>query len=159
MKKITTILLAALALAIPASAQVGKNIYKKYSDSEDIEAVYISPAMFRLIKKLPDMDFYDKNLNMTSAVKSLDGLYIIDSDNATVTESLRQDVEKLISNGSYELLMEAKEDGETVRICTCAKDDIITSFILLAVECEECDFICIEGKMSREQVEKLMVGE
>ena len=52
MKKIITIL-TALTLAVAAFAQSGKDLYNKYSDLEGINAVYISPAMFRMIGKIP----------------------------------------------------------------------------------------------------------
>ena len=53
MKRI--IILAALLLTTIASfAQNGKSIYQKYSEAEGVSAVYISPAMFKLIGKIPD---------------------------------------------------------------------------------------------------------
>ena len=47
MKRI--IIIATLLLAsISAFAQSGKSIYQKYSDAENVSAVYISSAMFRM---------------------------------------------------------------------------------------------------------------
>ena len=46
MKKIFAIA-AAMLVTVSAFAQDGKSIYKKYSDAENVSAVYISPAMFR----------------------------------------------------------------------------------------------------------------
>ena len=48
MKKIILIF-AALLLAFSAFAQDGRSIYNRYSDEEGVTAVYISPAMFRLL--------------------------------------------------------------------------------------------------------------
>ena len=45
------IIVAMLLLSISALAQDGRSLYNKYSDLADVEAVYISPAMFRLIGK------------------------------------------------------------------------------------------------------------
>ena len=42
MKRIT-LLLAALLLSLSALAQNGKSIYQKYSDAEQVSAVYIPP--------------------------------------------------------------------------------------------------------------------
>ena len=61
MKRIIVIL-AALLLSISTFAQHGKNIYQKYSDAEGVTAVYISPAMFRLIGKIPDMELQDESV-------------------------------------------------------------------------------------------------
>ena len=114
MKEIITIT-AALLLSISAFAQNGKAIYKKYSDAEDVSAVYISPAMFRLIGKIPDMDIDGNDVNLGRVIKSLSGMYIINSGNQDINSSLKNDANKLIDKGEYELLMEAKDHGETLR--------------------------------------------
>ena len=41
--------------ALTASAQNYKSLYQKYSDDERVTAVYISPAMFKMIGKLPEV--------------------------------------------------------------------------------------------------------
>ena len=46
MKRFILIALAAL-FGAGAFAQDGKSIYNKYSEAENVSAVYISPAMFR----------------------------------------------------------------------------------------------------------------
>ena len=55
MKRII-ILFAALLLSFSAFAQNGKSIYQKYSDAENVSAVYVSPAMFRMIGQIPDLE-------------------------------------------------------------------------------------------------------
>ncbi|MBR2063830.1 MAG: DUF4252 domain-containing protein, partial [Bacteroidales bacterium] len=47
MKKIMTIAFV-LLFSVGAYAQEGKRLYNKYSDTEGVSAVYISPAMFKL---------------------------------------------------------------------------------------------------------------
>ena len=117
MKRI--ILLAVLLLsALAASAQSGKSIYQKYSDAEGVSAVYISPAMFRLIGKIPDLEVGENHVNLAPLIRSLSGLYIISSENGRVNEKLSSEVSRFISNGRYELLMEAKDAGEVVRMYT-----------------------------------------
>ena len=44
-----------LLIAVGASAQEGRNIYNKYSGNKGVSAVYISPSMFKLIGKLPEL--------------------------------------------------------------------------------------------------------
>lgn len=159
MKRLATFLTMILLFGNTVFAQDGKNIYNKYSDGENVNAVYISSAMFRLIKHLPDMKISNDEINLTSIVQSLDGLYIINSKNGSTSENLHRDVEKFVSSGKYELLMEAKEKDEIVRIYTSVKDDIITSFVLLADEPGECNFICFDGRISREQLEQMIAKE
>lgn len=152
MKKIISIA-AFLLLAVAAFAQDGKSIYNKYSDSKDVSAVYISPAMFKLIGRLPDMRMGDASRNFTPIVRSLKGLYIISSESAAVTSSLEADVARLVKRGHYEMFMEAKENGETVRMYTVSAEDIVTSLVLLT---SSGTFICLDGNMSMEALMKLV---
>ena len=58
------VILAALLLTTLSSfAQDGKSIYQKYSESEGVSAVYISPAMFRLIGRIPDLNVEGESAN------------------------------------------------------------------------------------------------
>lgn len=73
-----------LLAAISSFAQDGRSIYQKYSDSENISAVYVSPAMFKLIGRLPDIEMNEGEVNFFPIIKSLTGLYIISSSNSTI---------------------------------------------------------------------------
>jgi len=155
MKKIIVCAVLLLA-AMSAFAQTGKSIYNKYSEEQDVSAVYISPAMFKLMGKLPEMDAADEDLDITPFVKSLEGFYLIDSENMKINESLRKDAEKLVSDKTYELLMEAKDDGETVRFYGQSKNEYITNLVMIAYEKDECTFLCLEGQMFRNDLEKAL---
>ena len=156
MKRI--ILLAVLLLsALAASAQSGKSIYQKYSDAEGVSAVYISPAMFRLIGKIPDLEVGENHVNLAPLIRSLSGLYIISSENGRVNEKLSSEVSRFISNGRYELLMEAKDAGEVVRMYTVGTEKIVNSFVMIAAEGPETTFICLDGQMDRQELEGVLV--
>ncbi len=155
MKRI--IIIATLLLAsISSFAQNGKSIYQKYSDAENVSAVYISPAMFRLIGKIPDMNVEGNDVNLAPIIRSLSGLYIISSENPHINSQIKADAEKFIKGGQYELLMEAKDDGETVRMYTVGTEKVVNSFVMLSIDGNEIDFICVDGKMDREDLDKLM---
>ena len=145
-----------LLLTISSFAQDGKSIYQKYSDSEDISAVYVSPAMFKLIGKLPDIEMNSGEVNFYPIIKSLTGLYIINSSNKNINAQLYADVEKFIKSGRYELLMEAKDSGETVKMYTVGNDTVVNSFVMVARDGDETTFICIDGNMNRTDMEKLL---
>jgi hypothetical protein len=158
MKRII-ILFAALLLTASAFAQNGKSIYQKYSDAENVSAVYVSPAMFRLIGQIPNLEVGEDNINLTPVIRSLTGLYILNSENATVNGSLRADAERFINSGKYELLMEAKDSGEVVRMYTLGNDRTIEGFVMLAAEANEMTFICLDGQMPRKDFEELLSKE
>ena len=155
MKRIV-ILFAALLLTCSAFAQNGKSIYQKYSDAENVSAVYVSPAMFRMIGRIPDLEVGDDNVNLSPVIRALTGLYILNSENPAINDNLRADAERFIKSGKYELLMEAKDTGETVRMYTVGNDRLIEGFVMLAAEPGEVTFICLDGQMPRKEFEELL---
>ncbi len=157
MKKIS-IIATMLLISIAALAQDGKSIYNKYSDEKNVSAVYISPSMFKLMGSIPDIDMPDGDVNLSPYIKEMSGMYLIDSENPKINEALAADAQKMISKGRYELLMEAKDDGERVRIYIVPDGESITSFVMTATEPGECVFISIEGKMLRKDLEKLLAN-
>lgn len=155
MKKLYT-LFVLLTLSIAALAQNGRQIYNKYSDTPGMEAVYISPAMFRMIGKIPDMEFQDGEVNFSPIIKSMSGFYILNTSDASVRDALYADVDKYIKKGQYELLMEAKENGSVTRMYTVGDEKTVTSFVMLSREADEVSFISFDGQMDREKMEELM---
>ena len=132
MKKIM-IIAASMLVACAAFAQDGKSIYNKYSGNNGVEAVYISPSMFKMIGELPELtiDAAGDEMDISPVVRSLNGMYILDSSNSKVNESLTSDVLKFAEKEKFELLMEASDEGELVRMYTSAdkKDgDFINGF-------------------------------
>ena len=138
-------------------AQNGKSIYQKYSDAENVSAVYISPAMFRLIGKIPELEINDSGVNLAPVIRSLTGMYILNSENQAINANLSSDVDRFIRGGRYEMLMEVKDSGETVRMYTVGDKKTIESFVMLAVDGDEVTFICLDGQMPRDETEKLII--
>lgn len=155
MKKILTIAVL-LLIFICADAQNGKNLYKKYSEAEGVSAVYISPAMFRMMGKLPDLNVEGQSVNLAPIIKTMSGLYLINSENPEINAGLAKEVEKFISKGDYELLMETKDAGETVRMYTVGTETVVESFVMIASEENQTTFICLDGKMNREELEAIL---
>lgn len=155
MKKMIAAAVAVL-LALTASAQSGKAIYNKYSDADNVSAVYISPAMFRLIGKIPDLNVDGGNLNLGSIIKSLTGMYILESRNGRINAAMKADAEKFIDKGQYEVLMEAKDNGEVTRMYTIGDEKTVTGLVMLSSNSGSCSFISIDGRMDREALEKIL---
>ncbi len=158
MKKIAFITILLSLLGAAAFAQDGKTIYNKYSDKKNVSAVYISPAMFKLIGRLPDIDMPEEDVNLSPIVKELTGMYLISSENPKTNKSLAEDADKMVKDGRYELLMEAREDGEEFRIYVISSGDTITSFVMIATEDDECTFISIDGKLLKKDLERLLAS-
>ena len=157
--KRTAILAALLLTTIASFAQNGKSIYQKYSEAEGVSAVYISPAMFRLIGKIPELSVEGEDINLAPVIQSLSGLYLIDSENPKINAELKAEAERFVSSGRYELLMEAKDAGEIVRMYTVGDDKTVNGFVMIADEANETTFIYLDGKMNRDDLENLLAEQ
>ena len=158
MKKIYAIAIM-LLIAAGAYAQSGKSLYNKYSDSNGVSAVYISPAMFRMIGQLPDLDVEaadGEKVDIAPLVRSFEGFYLLSVSDKSQAAELKQEVQSMIKSGSFEMLMEAKDSGSTMRIYTVGDDRIISSLVMLAQEGDSVQFICLEGTINRKDFETLM---
>jgi hypothetical protein len=112
--------------------------------------------MFRMIGRIPDLETGDGKVNLSPVIRSLTGMYILNSSNPDINSTLRSEVERFISAGRYELLMEAKDSGEAVRMYTVGDDEVVKNFVMLAAEPGECTFISFEGLISRADFEQLV---
>lgn len=158
MKKIYAIAVL-LLVTVGASAQEGRNIYNRYSDTEGVSAVYISPAMFKLIGRIPELNVEvgeGENMDLAPLVRTFSGFYMLDIENPSVGTELLREVDSMISKGRYELLMEVKDDGDIVRIYTAGNDKTIESIVFIASEQDETQFMCLDGTMNRSDVESLI---
>ena len=156
MKKIAAFVAAMFLLTAGAWAQDGKGIYNKYSDNEEVSAVYISSSMFKLMgNKMPNMDLGEgSSMNLGSIIKNLNSMYLLDCEDPDLCKEIKSDVSKFINKYDFELLMEIKDKGEVVRIYTTGNEKTVTQFIMTASEYEAFTFICLDGTMSRADLEK-----
>lgn len=157
MKK-SIIIAAVLLLSFTALAQDGRSIYNKYSDYEGVTAVYISPSMFKLIGKIPELPVGDSGMDISPIINSLSGFYLLESGNPSINRSLQADAEKFVKNGTYELLMEVKDSGEKVKFYTCGNDKVINSLVISSFEEKECVFITISGEILHSELEKIIAS-
>ena len=155
MKKIL-IILAVLFAALNASAQDARSIYMRFSDLPGVQAVYISPAMFRMIGRLP---MQDVGLDAKEAIKSLSGFYLLNVSSPELRATLKQEANRFVQSGKYEMLMEAKDDGQTVRMYSIGDGEYVSSFAMLSEEGEECVFMAIDGLISQAAIDKLIADQ
>ena len=145
-----------LIMTVNAFAQDSKYIYNKYSDEKGVSAVYISPAIFKMIGRIPEIDTGNSSQDISGVVRNLKGFYLISTENPELVESIKADVKKFIGNGKFELMMEAKDDGMATRFYTIGNDEVINSFVMSAYDEGECTFICMDGVIDRAELERLL---
>jgi hypothetical protein len=157
MKKIIIIALAAIISMTSAAAQNSKKqIYIDYSGKPGVSAVYISPAMFKLMKVVPDIEINDQDVNFSRFIRTLEGMYILNIEEPEMASQLVRDVEKELINGRHELLMEAVEGSETTRIYVVEKDSIVSDLILLSRDGSSTSYISITGQMPLDEISKMI---
>ena len=154
MKRRAAFVTAVFLLTAGAWAQDGKGIYNKYSDNEEVSAVYISSSMFKLMGKVPNMEVGEGSINLGSIIKNLNSMYLLDCEDPELCKEIKSDVNKFVKKYEFEMLMEIKDKGETVRIYTTGNEKTVSQFILTADENEAFTFICLDGTMSRAELEK-----
>lgn len=161
MKKIIAISVMFL-MAVGAFAQEGKRLYNKYSDQEGVSAVYISPAMFKLMGQLPDINVETadgKKMDMAPLVRSFSGFYMLSFEKKSAASAeLYKEVTSMVNKGNFELLMEVKDDGSTIRMYTLGDEKVVSSFVCIVNEEDGMMFFSLEGSMNRSDVEKLIAG-
>lgn len=154
MKKILLSVILAV-LSVGAFAQTGKSLYEKYSDLDGVEAVYISPAMFKMIGRL-NLEMGDEDVDIARLVRSMKGMYILNIPHSGPATQLAGEVSRMIRGGNYELLMEAKDSGDRMQMFTNGDDNIIRSFVMLATDGDETSFICFDGDIVRDEFEEVI---
>lgn len=160
MKRIIILAILLLSTTI-ASAQEGKNLYNRYSGGKGVSAVYISPSMFKIIGKLPDLEMKTNDgnsIDLAPLISTFQGFYMLDISNSTTAAAINKDVTLMISKGRYELMMEVKDEGNTLQIYTSGDEKTIESFVFIASD-EDCvQFICIDGEMNRSDIENFIAS-
>lgn len=149
-----------LLMTVGAFAQEGKRLYNKYSDQDGVSAVYISPAMFKLIGQLPDINIESadgRKMDMAPLVRSFSGFYMLSFEKkSAISEQIFKEVTAMVNKGDFELLMEVKDDGSTVRMYTLGNDKVVNSFVCIMNEDSQTTFFSLEGSMERSDLEKML---
>lgn len=158
MKRIASIVAVMLMLTAGVQAQDSKGIYNKYSDNDEVSAVYISQSMFKLIGRIPDLDMGDESLNLGPLIKNLNYMYILDCEDEDICAQIRSDVNKYIEKGKFDMLMEIKDKGEVVRIYTSGGEKTVKVFMLTASQEDAITVICLDGDMNRADLERAIAN-
>lgn len=152
------LMLAAVMIAVTSLAQSSDNsLYKKYSGKPGVSSVYISPAMFKLMQKLPEVELADdKDVHFERIIKTFEGMYIIEAEDTPLVKELTSDVEALLQKGQLALLMEVVEKDEKVRMYVRQEGEVVKQFIMLELEDDSATYISIVADMPVEDFNALI---
>ena len=96
----------------------------------------------------------DSPVDIGSLIKELKGMYLLGSEDTEIIESLKDDVKKYIKKNKFEMLMEIKEKGETIKIYTDGSDKTVYQIVVTATGEDGFKFICLDGEINRKDLEK-----
>ena len=135
-----------ISAAISVQAQDWSDIYSRYSGKEGVSSVYISPAMFKLMQKLPEVQVEAEEVDLTGIIRTFNGMYILDIEDAETAGKLSGEIREKFDGKKYELLMEAKDGPE----------EIVTDLIMFTTEKTSASLIAITGEIPYSELQKLI---
>ena len=157
MKKIIVTVIAIL-MAVAMFAHNGESIYRKYSRKPGVTGVYISPAMFRMMGSLPLEEMVDGQ-DLAPLIKQMNGFYLIEVSDAAIAGEVEADVRRLLSSNKFELLMEVKDEGNTVKMMSLTEGDYVKSFVISCIEENETVFICLDGDILKSDLDNFIASQ
>ena len=116
--------------------------------------------MFKLMGQLPDINVETadgKKMDMAPLVRSFSGFYMLSFEKMSAASAeLYKEVTSMVNKGGFELLMEVKDDGSTIRMYTLGDEKVVNSFVCIINEEDETMFFSLEGSMNRSDLENLI---
>ena len=142
----TIFVLAMAMMSLQANAQVKE--FEKYADTKNVTYVFISKFMLRMAGKAntPSVPGVDTK----SLMNKLTGIQIITSENEAASARLKSDVQSIVKQGKYELLMQVDEDDQKVR-----EGKKQSAVVMMADEDGEFAVIVFSGTFTLDDVQKM----
>ncbi len=143
------ITIAIIACAFAAMAQ--NKIFEKYAKMEDVDYVCINKAMFNLANSVLDAE-------LSSNLGGIEKMLIINSNTAKGKSQIDKDIEVLSNDKNYEILMTARDGGESVVFIFTDKRNP-HELIIATQEKEESSIIVYAGNFSSKEVYEMLNGK
>lgn len=153
MRKILISAVASL-VCLAAGAQDYKSLYTKYSDNDKITSVYVSPAMFKLIGKVPEVRLNEGDVDLAPMIKSMTGFYMLQTEDQELGDKIAKDLKRIVDGKRMELMMEVNDKGQKVKVFSIGDKDFIKSMVLTLAKGPEKMFVSIDGLMRRSELEE-----
>ena len=137
-------------IACTFAALAQNKIFEKYAKMEDVDYVYINKAMFNIANSTLDAEI--GNLG------GIEKMLIISSNTAKSKSQIDNDIEVLSNDKNYEILMTARDGGESVVFIFTDKRNP-HELIIATQEKEESSILVCAGSFSSKEVYEMLNGE
>jgi len=151
MKKFILVLTVIMACQTGIAQNVDA-LYNYFKDEKGVESVSVSPLLMKFARLF--MDEEDKN---DPLIKGVNSVKVLDLEECSekVKERFTKEVAKLKLNG-YETWLQAKEDGENVKVIAKMKDDIIRELLVMSTGKGDCALVMIKGKIRKDDIQAII---
>ena len=137
-------------IACTFAALAQNKIFEKYAKMEDVDYVCINKAMFNIANSTLDAEI--GNLG------GIEKMLIISSNTAKSKSQIDKDIEVLSNDKNYEILMTARDGGESVVFIFTDKRNP-HELIIATQEKEESSILVCAGSFSSKEVYEMLNGE
>ena len=79
-------------------------------------------------------------------------------EKSAASAELYKEVTAMVAKGNFEILMEVKDSGSTIRMYTLGDEKVVNSFVCIINEDNQTMFFSLEGTMNRSDLEKLIAN-
>ena len=127
-------------------------VYNEFKDVKGVESVSVSPFLMKFARLF--MDSEDKN---NPLIKGTHSVKVLDLEDCTkdIKKQFTQRVNQLQHNG-YETQLQAKKDGENVKIIAKKEDQVINELLVLTTGNDDCALALIKGKIRQEDIQAII---
>ena len=146
------------SVEVPLNKANANSFYSKWAEKEGVSATYISRSMFKMIRKIPQIQL-DRPVDLTPVIKNLDGLYMLEFNRLqrnTSNGGLRKDIQTILKG--HEKLMERREGEQVTRLFIATDGKTVSSFVMTRMDIGSNygQFVCIEGAIPQSEFEKVI---
>lgn len=150
--RIKTFILTILILLISVNIHADDNAFKKLAEDKNITTVVVSKSLLSLSGF---MGFGGANVKDVS--DKFDQVEIYESEDKKSIKLMRQSINNLVKNENYEILMNIKDQEDTVIFyAKSTGDKTFKDLIMFVDEGSECTIIRMLGTFTPSDIQKIM---
>lgn len=150
MKKVMTMVVTLLFIAMTTEAQTLQKFFDKYADDERFQYVSVNKGMINMGTVLGGIAKTDqKSFSKMNGIKILT---LEATSESAIMHSVMQELERIVENGKFEPAVEVREKGERVNIYYRVVGVDNADMIIITKERSEFNCIWISGKMTKEEM-------
>lgn len=151
---LTTLVLLSFNFTLQAQ---NNDLFNKLNNNKDITSVYISKSM---ISMLPNDLISTQNNSMQNVINKLEQVEVYTSDTKNSKDYIKKEVNSLVNNNTYELLMNMKDGNNMVTFYSIKnkdnKDKIKELLMLTTSDGNDCTLIRMIGDFTADDLKNII---